>query len=260
MLVVILPLSAVLTTLLNVSRTVLDRQDVVLNLFVYLRNFFPNLDLTKIIGEQITMLGSFISTLLVGAVRGFTSFLISLTILYFVLYFLLVDHKNLSHKFHKIIPFNKKHTKQLVQECKRVTYATIVATGLIALIQGILITLAFLVFDIQGAFFWGFITAFLSFLPVVGPTLIWLPGSVFLFIQHRIGAGIALMVWGILLTNIENFLRPMLQKRVGKIHPLISLIGVFIGIPLFGLLGIVIGPLLLSYFLLIIRMVREEYF
>jgi predicted PurR-regulated permease PerM len=147
-----------------------------------------------------------------------------------------------------------------VQECKRVTYATIVATGLIALIQGILITLAFLVFDIQGAFFWGFITAFLSFLPVVGPTLIWLPGSVFLFIQHRIGAGIALMVWGILLTNIENFLRPMLQKRVGKIHPLISLIGVFIGIPLFGLLGIVIGPLLLSYFLLIIRMVREEYF
>jgi predicted PurR-regulated permease PerM len=206
------------------------------------------------------MLSSFISTLLVGAVKGFTNILISLTILYFVLYYLFINNDNLKKKLHDIIPFNNKHTKQLVDECRTVTYATIVATGLIALVQGALITAAFLVFNIQGAFFWGFIAALMSFLPVVGPTLIWLPASVFLFFQNRIGAGIALVVWGLLITNIENFLRPMLQKKMGKIHPLISLIGVFIGIPLFGLLGIVIGPLLLSYFLLIVKMVREEYF
>jgi predicted PurR-regulated permease PerM len=95
---------------------------------------------------------------------------------------------------------------------------------------------------------------------VVGPSIVWGPASLIMLLTQNYVAGIGILIFGLVLSNVDNFLRPFIQQQIGKMHPLISLIGIFIGIPIFGLLGLIIGPLLLSYFFLTLKMFREEYF
>jgi predicted PurR-regulated permease PerM len=140
-----------------------------------------------------------------------------------------------------------------------VTYSVVISTGTIAVLQGALLGLAFYIFGLPGALLWGFVAAVLSFLPVVGPSLVWGPASLLMLLTQNYVAGIGILVFGLVLSNVDNFLRPLIQRQVGRMHPLVSLIGIFIGIPIFGILGLIIGPLMLSYFFLTLKMFREEY-
>ena len=151
---------------------------------------------------------------------------------------MLIQEGSFFRKLEEIIPFNEKNSKKLTKEFRDITYTTIFSTGIIALIQGSLITITFLVFGVERAFLWGFIAAILSFFPIIGPPLIWIPATIIKFISKNYFAGVGILAMGIFLSNIDNFLRPYLQSKIGRIHPLTTLIGIFIGVPLFGLLGI----------------------
>jgi len=134
-----------------------------------------------------------------------------------------------------------------------------VVSGIIAVIQGGLITIAFLIFGIKGAFFWGFVSAVLSFFPIIGPIIVWVPASIIEFASNNVKAGVGILIFGIIISSIDNFIRPFLQKKIGRMHPLTTLIGIFIGVPLLGLIGIIIGPLIISYAILTLKMFKEEY-
>ena len=134
-----------------------------------------------------------------------------------------------------------------------------ISSGAVALFQGIILTITFLIVKIQGAFLWGSMATLLSFVPVFGSTLVWVPATIIQFLLKDYTAGIAILAAGIFVSLVDSFLRPMIQKKVGEIHPFLSLIGIIIGVSLFGLIGIVIGPLLLSYFILTLEMFSKEY-
>jgi predicted PurR-regulated permease PerM len=222
-------------------------------------DFIPQTDLTNLLFDQLSNLGSYLQSLIINSFNNLTHFFISLTITYFVLYYLLINENAVEKKLIDLIPFNVKNSKRLITEFRNVTYSTVITTGLIAIIQGSLLAIGFHIFGLKGAIFWGIVTAFLSILPVVGPPFVWAPAAIILFIQQNYLLGIGMLIWGEFLSNIDNFIRPYLQKKIGRVHPLITILGVFIGLPTFGLLGIIIGPLLLSYFLLSFNMFREEY-
>jgi len=94
----------------------------------------------------------------------------------------------------------------------------------------------------------------------VGSGMIWGPAAVVLIMQSRPLAGVLLIVWGVLVVgSVDNFIRPLIYRRFSAIHPLITLIGAIGGVSYFGLLGLLVGPLALSYFFELIRMYREEY-
>ena len=119
---------------------------------------------------------------------------------------------------------------------------------------------SFAFFGIQGAFLWGSVAGILSFLPILGTSLIWIPASIVKFLQQDYVASIGIFATGILLILADNsFLRPVIQKKIGKIHPFQSLVGIVIGISLFGLVGVIFGPLLLVYLYLTIKMFSKEY-
>jgi predicted PurR-regulated permease PerM len=102
--------------------------------------------------------------------------------------------------------------------------------------------------------FWGVITTFISFVPVLGPPVVFVPAAILQIANGNNFAGWAMLVFGfVVIINIDNVLRFMIAKKVGNIHPIITVIGVIIGIPLFGILGLVFGPLLLSYFILLVK-------
>jgi predicted PurR-regulated permease PerM len=129
-----------------------------------------------------------------------------------------------------------------------------------AAMQGFLVGMAFWVTGIANALFWGVVTVIVAILPVVGSGLVWGPGALALAIEGRYGMAIGLALWGaVVVGNVDNIIRPMVFRRWAQIHPFITIIGAFAGINYFGLLGLIIGPLAISYFFELIRMYREEY-
>jgi predicted PurR-regulated permease PerM len=139
-----------------------------------------------------------------------------------------------------------------------VLYSSIVVTGLMALIQAVPLTLVFMYFNVPGAAFLGFIAAILTCIPFTGIPFVWIPVAALELLGGNYGAGVGIVATGIVIAIIENF-RPMLQNRIGDIHPMVSLLGVIIGVVYFGILGLFIGPIFLSFTLLCARMFKEEY-
>lgn len=203
---------------------------------------------------------NYTSLFVLGSIQSLSRQSIGLLIMYFLLFYLFTQEDSVFvHKIYLAIPFNDQNTDALLEEFKIIVRTTLIASGAVSIIQGTILTAVFLFFEIQGAFLWGVIAAILSFLPVVGAPLVWVPAAVFQIIQGDYTAGIVILAAGLFISVIDNFLRPVIQKKVGEIHPFLSLLGIVIGVSLFGLIGIVIGPLLLSYFVLTVEMFSREY-
>ncbi|SET04906.1 Predicted PurR-regulated permease PerM [Methanococcoides vulcani] len=226
----------------------------------YLNEIAPDLNIQEKVVNIASTVGSYTSRYLLSALQNISGQIISLTIMFFLLYYLFTStNTGFDNKLREFVPFNNRNTEILLRELKNVIQSTLIATLLIALLQGALIGLTFYAVGIQGATLWGAVTAILSFLPVVGAPLVWIPAAIIQFALKNYVAGIAILVMGIIISNIDNVLRPLIQKKVGAMHPFVSLLGIFVGIYLFGIIGIVVGPLLISTFLLVLKMFNEEY-
>jgi predicted PurR-regulated permease PerM len=216
------------------------------------------------IGAQIESLGaqivSWAGSSALSAVGTATRIGIQLTIACFGLFYLLLAPSGAWTSVRPFIPFSSRNAETLRTRFRDVTFSTLIGTGATAAVQGLLVGLAFWVVGLSNAVFWAVVTLIVSILPVVGSGLIWGPGAATLALDGRWGWAIALVLWGILVVgNVDNLIRPYVFRRWARIHPFITIIGAFAGISWFGLLGLIIGPLAISYFFELIRMYRAEY-
>jgi predicted PurR-regulated permease PerM len=195
-----------------------------------------------------------------GLVGTATRLALNLTISLFGLFYLLLQPHETWEAVRPYIPFSAKNTEKLRQRFKDVTTATIVGTGLTAAVQGSLVGLGFWLTGLPNAVFWGVVTMVFAILPVVGSGLVWGPGALALMIGNHVLAGMLLALGGVVIVgNVDYVIRPRVFSRWANIHPLVTLIGALAGVPYFGILGLLIGPLALSYFFELIKMYGEEY-
>jgi len=195
-----------------------------------------------------------------GLVGTATRLALNLTISLFGLFYLLLQPDATWEAVRPYIPFSAKNTEKLRQRFRDVTTATIIGTGLTAAIQGSLVGLGFWLTGLPNAVFWGVVTMVFAILPVVGSGLVWAPGALALMLGHHALAGMLLALGGIgVVGNVDYVIRPRVFRRWANIHPLVTLIGALAGVPYFGILGLLIGPLALSYFFELIKMYGEEY-
>ncbi len=200
--------------------------------------------------KSATYLGGMFTSLLSGA----ASLFLDITVMYFLLYFLFVNFRSFERGLLRYSPFKVENAVRFGHELRNITYSNVIGQTFIALVQGGALALGFWIFGFQDALFWGVICAILSFVPLLGPPLIFVPTAIYAFTQGENLAAIGLLIYGfVVVINIDNVLRLIIAKKVGDIHPIITVVGVIIGIPLFGMMGLVYGPLLLSYFLITVR-------
>ncbi len=216
------------------------------------------------IGSQLQQIGSrvisFVGASLLTLVGTATRLALQLTVAFFGLFYLLIEPERVWLTVRPFIPFSAENTERLKQRFKDVAASTLIGTFATAVVQGTAVGLAFAVVGLPNPLFWGVVTVIVAILPVVGSGLIWGPGAVVLAIEGRYGWAIGLAIWGaIVVGNIDNVIRPMVFRRWARIHPFVTVIGAFAGLRYFGLLGLLIGPLAISYFFELIRMYREEY-
>ena len=185
---------------------------------------------------------------------------LNIVISLFALYYMLLSSNRSWDVFRRVLPFSEETADELRERFYSVTHATLLGTAMVAVAQGTLIGVGFALVGIPNAVFWGVVTGAASILPVLGSALVWLPGVIVLLVQARYGAAAGLTFIGaVLASNVDNVIRPMVYKRVSNIHPMITLVGAFAGVSYFGLLGILLGPLAIQYFLVLTRIYREEY-
>jgi predicted PurR-regulated permease PerM len=199
----------------------------------------------------------FTRSLFTGWLQNAGNIALGLLITVFTFYYLITAEDALGG-VKEVLPFSKKNTDRLIRDFRSVLYSSIVVTGLMALIQAVPLTLVFMYFDVPGAVFLGFIAAILTCVPFTGIPFVWIPVAALELLGGNWGAGIGIVATGVVIAIIENF-RPMLQNKIGDIHPMVSLLGVIIGVVYFGILGLFIGPIMLSFTLLCAQMFKEEY-
>jgi predicted PurR-regulated permease PerM len=185
---------------------------------------------------------------------GAASIFLGLLVMYFLLYFMFVAHEKFEGGLLKYAPFSEQNALRFGNELKSTTYSNVLGQGFIAIVQGMLVSICFFLFGIRDPIFWGVISTFLSFLPVVGAPIVFIPAALIELANGNTTAGYGILLFGlIIITNVDNVIRLIIAKQVADTHPIITVVGVIIGIPVFGIIGLVFGPLLLSYFILTIR-------
>ena len=203
---------------------------------------------------------SWLSAQALSFVGSATSAVLNLVIAFFGLYYMLRSGHEMWGVMRGYIPFSFHTADALRDRFFSVTEATLLGTGLVAVIQGSLVGVGFWLVGLPNPLFWGTVTAFASILPVLGSALVWLPAVLVLLGESRYGAAVVMaVIGGVVASNIDNLIRPLVYRRVSNIHPMITLIGAFAGVKYFGLLGLLLGPLAIAYLFELLHFYREEY-
>jgi predicted PurR-regulated permease PerM len=184
----------------------------------------------------------------------------TLFIMYFILYFMLLESRRMEYVLYEYIPLKEANVDRLGIEVKNMVVSNAVGIPLLGVVQGLFAALGYWVFGVQDILFWGVVTGFMSMVPVVGTAVVWVPLSIFLIVNEATWMGIGLLIYGaIVIVNLDNVFRFIWQKKVADVHPLVTVFGVLIGISLFGFVGIIFGPLLISMFILLLKIYGDEF-
>jgi predicted PurR-regulated permease PerM len=216
------------------------------------------------VGPQLEQAGTQVLQWIAGnalpLLGGVTFTVLNLTFALFGLYFLVQAPRATWDAIRPYIPFSDANANRLQERFKAVTMSTLIGTGLAAAAQGLLIALGFMLVGIPNAWFWGVVTVVFAILPVIGSGAIYVPAVIGLVMAERMGAALFLAAYGTLVVaNVDNVIRPLVYRKYAQVHPLVTLIGAIAGVSYFGILGLLLGPLALSYFFELLRMYRDEY-
>ncbi|WP_300287294.1 AI-2E family transporter [uncultured Alistipes sp.] len=210
--------------------------------------------------DNLTPLLSYLPKLGQVLMEWIGSFALNLLVLVVVLYFMLIGGPKMEAYFSDILPFSRRNTKDVLHEIKMIVRSNAIGIPLLALIQGFIAWIGYLIFGVPDALLFGVITCVATIIPIVGTAIVWFPLAAYLALNGQWGHAIGLFVYSsVLITQSDNLIRFMLQKKMADIHPLITIFGVVIGLSLFGFMGIIFGPLLLSMFVLCVSIFKREY-
>lgn len=210
--------------------------------------------------ENLTFIPKAGSNLLQILGNSLYSFVINVVVILFVLYYMLFSNDTLERAIWETLPFKNDNKSILAEETRSIIQANAIGIPLLAIIQGAFAYLGYLFFGAQNPILYAILTGFASILPLVGTMIVWIPVGISILLSGNLMGGLGMLLYGlIIIGGVDNVARFLLQKRLADIHPLITVFGVLIGIPMFGFWGVIFGPLILSLFILFFNVYRHEY-
>lgn len=188
------------------------------------------------------------------------SFAVNVVVLLFVLYFMLIGGREMESYLRKFIPFNRTVTQEFTREVVMIVRSNAIGIPLLAVIQGAVALVGYWLCGVPWALFWGVVTCVATIVPLLGTALVWLPLAAYLGLIGHWGAAVGLLAYGVVvITQVDNLARFVLQKRMADTHPLVTIFGVIIGLSLFGFMGVIFGPVLLSIFIFCADLFKRRY-
>ena len=188
------------------------------------------------------------------------STLVAIIVMYFILFFMLTQGRMMESKFYEWAPLKDENILLLRRDLNKMVLSNAIGIPLIALLQGVVGLIGYLIIGVPEPLFWFVVTAFTALLPVVGAALAYIPLALLLFADGDTVRGVIVLAFGLgVIGSVDNIFRFWLAKKLGDVHPLITVFGVIIGVNMFGFIGIIFGPILISLFLIMIRIYANEF-
>ena len=214
-------------------------------------------ELTNAVGKTI---GFFLYNQISSMASNLLNLLIHFFLMMLLIYYLFRDGVRLKEYLMQLIPVPNEQLEKVVTKFQEMGRAIIVGNGLSGIVQGILGGFGFFFFGLSSPFLWGSVIAFMAFLPIIGASVVFLPAAAILIIQGEVGIGIGFLIYNLLYSSIiEYFVKPRLIGKGMQMNALLVFIGIIGGMNLFGILGIIYGPLIITVFLTLAEIYRLEY-
>ena len=214
--------------------------------------FFSETSLTNSLGR----LSAFIPTILNSTANLITN----LAIMLFVLYYILFNGREIEGMLNRLIPLKQENIHMLASETKKIVRANALGIPLISIVQGLAATLGYFIFGVDEWGLWGFITGVFAFFPVVGTMIVWVPLVIYTYAIGDTWHATGLLLYSLVVTgNVDYMARITLLKRMGDVHPVITILGVIVGLGLFGFIGLIFGPLLINYIIILFKIYMNEF-
>ncbi|HEV8270247.1 MAG TPA: AI-2E family transporter [Chitinophagaceae bacterium] len=217
-------------------------------------------DVEIVSDENINKLGNIISGGIPKLLSATFNTLGTIFFMFFILYFMLVNGREMETSIYEHIPLKDENAEMLGKEVKNMVLSNAVGIPVIAILQGVVALIGYLIIGVKEPWFWFVVTCITAMLPVVGAALAYVPLAIIFFANGDTGKGIFMLIYGFgVIGTVDNVFRFTLAKKIGNIHPLVTVFGVIIGISLFGFIGLIFGPLLISMFLLLLKIYSSEF-
>lgn len=206
--------------------------------------------------NSLSKLSAFIPSLL----NSTATLVTNLAIMLFVLYHMLYNGSEMERMLNRLIPLKQENINMLASETKKMVRANALGIPLISIIQGLTAMLGYFIFGVKEWALWGFLTGVFAFFPVVGTMIVWVPLVLYTYAVGDNWQATALLLYSVIVTgNVDYIARISLLKRMGDVHPIITILGVIVGLGLFGFIGLIFGPLLLNYIIVLFSIYMNEF-
>lgn len=231
-----------------------------------LKNIFPSLFAAEEFSAEIgSIIYSFVTKITNSLVNSFSQLILNFPtlflqflVVFFTFFFALKDKEKIVSYIQSLSPFSKDVEKKLFKSSKDITSSVIYGQIVIGMIQGLIAGLGFIIFKVPNALILTLFASLAGIFPIIGPAIVWVPVAIYLFIEGNTVAAFGVILFGLLASVIDNFLRPILVSKRTMMHPALILVGMIGGFFLFGILGFILGPLIIAYLFIILEIYRNK--
>jgi predicted PurR-regulated permease PerM len=266
-LIIIITIPAIFLTPVLLKQSIaifLESQKI--NLIKPLQDIFPSLFMSDVFASEIaSIIHSFITKITNGTMNMITNFIFNFPTLFlqslvmlFTFFFVLRDNDKFVSYIQSILPFPKKTEEKLFKSSKDITFSVLYGQIIIGIMQGLFAGVSFFIFGVENALFLTVLACIMGIFPIIGTSIVWIPVAIYLFVEGQFWPAIGVISFGTIASIVENGVKPMIIAKRTNVNSAIILLGMIGGVFLFGALGFILGPLILSYLLIILEIYRDK--
>ena len=258
---VLIPISLLVNVLYSkIDYAIQNSNDVLNAVKVYIDHFEQQYHIEIISDKNLQQAGTAMANAIPQIAGATFNSLVIVVILYFILYFLLVNGKEIEEWLTNKLPLKNENVQLIGKELNTLILSNALGIPITALLQGILGAIGYWLLGVSDIPFWFVVTCITAVVPMVGSSLAFIPVAILLYAESGTLKGSLMLLYGFgLMYTLDSVFRIAIQKKMGNVHPLITTFGVILGLKLFGFIGLVFGPILLSMFILLIRIYISEF-
>ena len=260
-LIILIPIMLVINLLSSkVGFAVQHSGEVMESIKVFLKKIGDQVGMDLVSGDNLQKVGTQVAGMVPSVVGATFNTLTTLVMMYFMLFFMLTAGKKMRAITYQLTPIEDDDMDRVNKEINNIVVSNAVGIPLIAILQGVVGLIGYLIIGVKEPMLWFTITCITAMLPVVGAAIAYVPLAIIFFAQGETLKGVFMVAYGFgVIGTVDNVFRFTLARKIGDIHPLITIFGVIIGIDLFGFIGLIFGPLLISLFILLVRIYLKEF-
>lgn len=210
-----------------------------------------SLDIKKV-GEWLTSYSSYFLSETINILTMVSS-------AYFILYFMLINSRFIERRIYEVTPLKKANIEKIGTKFQKMILANVIGIPIVAIGQGLTLFIAYLLFDVSSPFFLFILTSIASVIPIVGGAIVYIPVALTLLVGGNTIGAVGIIIFGLISGAMDNVFRFTFLKKMEDIHPLNSVFGIILGLNLFGFIGLIFGPILISITILMIKVYHNEF-